>query len=218
MTVTFDSAGGGNAIHSTTTTPSTSWSHNITTSGADTCVVVPVAFWYQGSLTSLGATYNGVSMTMVNELDTTLGGFPLRIRYLQLFNPPTGSQTVAISGVDNGTSDRYLAGISLAYKGVGTVITGGTNSGTSTTPTITVTSPSGEIALSAAVTLTGQTSPNQTPRYYDGAQTFLRVQEAAGTGSATFNSTISSGAWVDVGLRLQPPASTNTSAFFGMFP
>lgn len=219
MTVTYDSIGGGQAGTNSATSMSLSWSHTIATSGANTCVVVPVGWWAQTSVSSLTATYNGVSMTAVDTSTVSMSGQIVVVKWFSLFNPPTGAQTVAVAGTDTGSGSRWYAGISLAYQGAATVITGGANNSNSPTPTLVVSSAGGEIAASAMVSNNVQSSGSvsQTLRYNDTVQTDMLVQDAAGAASVSFTSTATSGPWTGLGLRLQPVAAANTGAFFGMF-
>lgn len=151
MTVTYDSIGGGQAGTNSTTSMSLSWSHNIATSDANTCVIVPIGWWAQTSMTALTATYGGVSMTVIDTSQVTLSGQLVVVRFLALFNPLTGAQTVAVNGTDTGSGSRWYSGNSLAYQGVGSVISGGAANGNSTTPTLVVSSATGERAVSAMV-------------------------------------------------------------------
>jgi len=220
MTVTYDSVGAGSAVTATTATIATTWSHTITTSDANTYVMTTVTQWYDTAFTSMTVTYGGNAMTLVEAFDRT--GL-LRIATYKLLTPPTGAQTVSISGVDTGSSgpSRYLAGNSVAYQGVGGVVTGGSgqSSGNPTTFTLAVSSGSAEILHAGAAGTQHFTSNSGTLRYDDSVQTYLRIQDTPGTGSSV-NMTWTSaagGASAAVAARLQPPAAANAGALLGMF-
>lgn len=203
MAVTFDSVGAGSVAQGAVTTLTTTWLHTISASGPNTCVVVPMAFWYAG-FTSMTASYGGNAMTELAHIDDSSIG--LRIAMFYLFNPPTGAKTVSITGNDTSTAQTSVSGNSVAYQGVGAIISGGTNSGTGATTTITIASAVGEFVIASSVAFASvQASPNHTQRYDDATgNTNQMIQDAAGAASLTFTATATSGKYDAIAARLQP--------------
>lgn len=73
---------------------SRSWTHTIGTSKGNRCLFVTIGSGY-GLTTGISVTYGGTAMT--NCADITSGTYNLHSAIFYLRNPPTGSNTVAIS-------------------------------------------------------------------------------------------------------------------------
>jgi hypothetical protein len=120
-----------------------------TVSGSDRVLLVAVQWYSTQAVRSVSSvTYNGTAMTLVSssQIDNGANRF-LALYYL--IAPSTGTNNVVITL--SGTDDLFFGG-SVSFTGadqtspLGTAVT---NSGSSTTPSVTLSSAAGEIALGA---------------------------------------------------------------------
>lgn len=165
-----------------------------------------------------GITYNGVSMA---DLGTATNG-STRGRCFGLVAPASGSHTVAVSY--SGTTTASVVGC-ISCTGVdqtgsasSSTVRGGaatTATGTSSTPTQTVTSATGDlvidgIAVSSLVTISSQGS-GQTLDWND-SDAGANIRRGAGSHEAGASSVVmdwtlsGSGAWASVAASLRPAA------------
>lgn len=201
------STGTGNRVTGSSTSLSTSWSHTITTSGSDVVVMIATA----QSMTSNTATdpptvtYGGVSCTRLITRQLGTGINRQRVSIFYLWNPPTGTQTVAANYAGL-TVKTAVAGQSVAIGGVTNF---GTPLGTSTTST-SPGSTANSVVFSAHVCDAPITGNSGTDHYtagstVDGAGDYICVQTAPGTGSAvTMSVTSSASLATSVGVAVQP--------------
>lgn len=188
MAVTRLGAGAGNRATGTSATLGTSWaSFNITASDANTVAIVAVNCSIStNATTTISATYGGVAMTQYSLINfgttsTTRGAVAL----FYLFNPGTGSKTVAIT--TSGATKVQVAGIDVAFSGVDSSLLGAAQTAAATTHS--VTSTANGYSLRVLSNGNALTSPNQTSEYLAGAAVtgqgdYISVQSATGTGSA----------------------------------
>ena len=188
----------------------TNTSYSVTTAGDDRLLIVNV----RGDTTDTGAsvTYNGVSMTQFNKLEIP-GDRWMYAFYL--FNPATGSNTVAITGTVNRTVAAY-------YTGVGSYETSSTNTGTATSLTTSVTTTADNCWLigvadkvSPGTLVAGTNTTSRGASSNDNIIDTNAAQTPAGSHSMqmTSDSTISIAMIVG---SFAPVATVNTTNFFQM--
>lgn len=184
--VEFDAVGAGDSIaqvvHNDTTPANLSWTHPGTSSGSDVAAVVGIAVAVATSLSApytyytRSVTYGGVAMTSIGVIDIrsagTRNGF---IELFKLLDPPSGSQTVAVTAtiptVDNSISIRAD---SVTYTGVADVVASTITNGTGTGSTQSVTSTTEDswgVALIVTPVLFASLSANATARVNSGSTT-----------------------------------------------
>ena len=155
--VSSSSAGGGSAT--------LTWSHTV---GPDSyrMLIVGVSYWTVSATDpTTGVTYSGQSLTKIGN--AIQGTAPISSLWY-LLNPPTGTANIVVTRTNTG--EDITAG-ATSWSGVnqstplGTAVTA---TGTSTTPSVTVSSASGEVVVDNAAMFSGNTlSPldGQTQRY-----------------------------------------------------
>lgn len=121
--VQYISAGAGNRATGSSATLSTSWTHSVAQSGINAVLVVFVG---QSSATNatIGqptVTANGITMDQltVGNPSVSTGATTSRgkLSFHYLFNPPTGTVTIAVAGVA-GTTKSAIAGESALFDNV----------------------------------------------------------------------------------------------------
>lgn len=224
-------------------TPVTTWNNNVasaTLNGAHSAVggltnVVLAFFDVSNNMTAdtgpatLSVTYGGVAMTPVpgSQLNYShpATGIYGNCAVFYLFNPPTGSQTVAYTISTSATGFLFATGNTVSYTNVASLGTLATNSGTASTsaPTLSLSSvpcaANGKVAMMFGSVGGGGTgvlaSFNQTQRYINNTAStgvYAIIGDAGGTSTESFTAsqTLPSGAtssWVAVGVPLNPPSS-----------
>jgi len=147
--------GGGSAPvfdAATTSTNVTSFSHTCT--GSNRFLLVSISSDAGGGTTWTAATYNSVSMTLVDTLNNATDGANVRITVYSLIAPASGSNTVAVTRT--GPPANFIV-IAASFTGVnqttplGTSVTG--SGTTATQPSVTVTSGASELVYDAIATL-----------------------------------------------------------------
>jgi hypothetical protein len=182
---------------------STTWSlGNKTTAGTNRVGIVRL-FVHAGSTTT--PTWGGAGMTHVGTVNFS-GGASESVRCYEIVDPPTGSSavSVAVSGASEGA---YLVS---SYNGVDQADRIGdmqTNTGTSVTPTVDVTSAVGELVLDAMDVqqiITSQ-GANQTPEFIDtaGASDRFGCSREAGAATVTMSWDVNSADWGIVAFALR---------------
>lgn len=126
---------------------SISWSHTCT--GTDRALFVGMS--HSGTIT--GVTYNGVAMTLVNEAVPGDGAY--KAAWWKLSNPASGANTVVVSFSASATGEGGAFSVTGAHQTTASLSSGAaTSTGLDATPTITITSASGDMVL-------GMTASNQ---------------------------------------------------------
>lgn len=202
------------AVDSVSTTSSNgsgpfTWSH--TCAGSDRLLLLFVAH-YHSSNTISSASYNGVSMTAVtNGAAVTGSGYLCFITTFYLVAPATGSNTVSVTP-SAGLYDFGACAISLSDVHQTVPLgTAANATGYDTTPTVTVSSATGELVVDGLVimnsgTLTvgaGQTQRWNTPT----ANAFIRYAGSTESGAASTTmswSNTSSQFWATVAIPVKP--------------
>jgi hypothetical protein len=190
---------------------SLSWSHTCT--GSDRCLYVHA--WYEGNTApDIAATYNGVAMTRLSNLDQ---GNAVACAVFRLVAPATGANTVV---VDLGGVTRDLAGFGRSYTGVHQTTPEqnvATNLGLDTSPTVTVTSQTDDLVLdfiSVASTTTYTPGSGQTQEeYYEPVNFTARLcgSREPGAASVVMDATLgTSRRWATTGLSVIPAAVVET--------
>lgn len=201
MAIAFDAASeAGTPAYAT----SLSWSHTCT--GDNRILIVGLSFFL--TVTDVAVTYNGVAMTLVDNAVGGNGGKPWMFR---LVAPATGSNTIAASW----TTSSSCAGGGMSFTGVSQSAPLGTaakNTGASTTPTVDVTSASGELVVDVVSNANAGGAPSvgadQTERYNQLGSGTNNVYGAgsheAGAATTTMSWTIVSTNWGIVAVPLKP--------------
>lgn len=202
------------AVDSISTTSSSgsgpfTWSH--TCAGSDRLLLLFVAH-YHSSNTISSASYNGVSMTAVtNGAAVTGSGYLCFITTFYLVAPATGSNTVSVTP-SGGLFDFGACAISLSDVHQTVPLgTAANATGYDTTPTVTVSSATGELVVDGLVimnsgTLTvgaGQTQHWNAPT----ANAFIRYAGSTESGAASTTmswSNSSSQTWAIVAVPIKP--------------
>ena len=144
-----------------------------TTSGADRVLVVGVIIHAGAGITITSVTYNGVAMTVIPS-STITGTYAVSL--YGLIAPASGANTVSIS--ISGNAEIGFGAMSLTGADQTTPFgTANTATGTSTTPSVTVSSASGEIVV-------------------DTGQIFHSGTFSVGAGQTSRWSSFSTGGWV----------------------
>lgn len=123
-----------------------SWSH--TCSGSNRVLLLGIG-WYDTADTVSSITYNSVAMTLVPSSTATNGQYTAALYYLT--DPTTGSNTISVTFTG---SVFDFGGVALSVTGADQSTplgTANTASGTSTTPSVTITSASGELVLDTLI-------------------------------------------------------------------
>jgi hypothetical protein len=221
MAVAFDAVGpssSGKTVAAGFTSPQT-WSHTCTGSQLALFVAVAVGTKAPGTdadAVITGVTYAGVAMTFIGRRhsnDQTAGYIELWV----LVNPATGANTVSVSITGTFANTTIEAG-STSFTGVDQSVpyNGFTSSvGNDTTPTISITSKAGDIALDVVAGGTGLTGfgVNQTNRWLANQNTLSGAGNAAqstsvGATSVSATYTMSAGDWwAMLGVNVRAPSA-----------
>ena len=208
MAIAYDTSGSGTGGEAATTATAAS----IAATGSDRCAII-VAGWFSGTYSTPTVTVGG-SGTGVTQIGTTIEDNPdtrLKMAIWRLVAPPTSaSNYVATWG---GGVDMPVIGVAT-YTGVdqttpinGTLVKA---SGSSTAPSATISSATGELVIAAlhsgypASSNTedgGQTERIVLGNWSGSGQSFSLCEEA-GAASVTESWTISSAIWNVVAVRL----------------
>jgi hypothetical protein len=158
MALAFDAVASGQANG---TGPFT-FSH--TTSGANRLLVVGILIHAGGGLTVTAVTYNGVAMTVIPSSEV-IGTYAVSM--YSLIAPASGTNTVSISV----SSNAEIGFGSVSFTGADQTTpfgTANTATGTSTTPSVTVSSATDEIVMDTGILFHSGTlsvGANQTSRW-----------------------------------------------------
>lgn len=192
-------------------------SHTIsgkTTSGSDRVGIVDVRIpnAVYGAGEPLDVTWNAVSMTEIGtgvNSGTAVGA----VRSYYIINPPTSASDVVVTFTD----PTPLGYTIRSFNGGTTPTNVNTGSGSDDTPTVNITSPSGDMAcdcVTAGNTFSalgsGQTQ-DDSDQMTDGSTYVGRTSHEGGSGTVTMDHTLSAAAtWVTQGFSI--PAAAAGSA------
>lgn len=207
MSVAWDSTGTGNRTTGSSTTLGTSWSHTISSTGTNTCVIVGVDL--SGSDTAIiydtvTVTYGSTVMSNYYSLQYGSSGNRGTIAIYYLWDPPGGAQTVSVT--TSGTSTKTaVAGCSVAYTDVGSL----NWMNTANAKNVTITSDTSSMAWAMTVNGAALSAPNMTSRYAAGSLVtglgdYIQIQDAAGAASVAFTNGGTATTARSVGLSISP--------------
>lgn len=186
------------------------WSHTCT--GSNLLLLVSVVVPSAVTITSV--TYNAVSMTSVGSADNASGG---KVQIFRLINPATGANSVVVTPDHNGPA----AAGAISFTGVDQTTplgTPATATGNSATPSVSVTSATGEMAYDSIVSTTGglvyTAGAGQTERHAANNPAFdVRLRSSTEAGAATVVmdwSVTGAFQWASIGVSVMPSAGTAT--------
>jgi hypothetical protein len=202
-TPAFDAVGGGGNYSSALTNPymNLSWTHTAAGNG----VLVFNDFDATNGQGNVTATYGGRRMTSLGVFNYS--GVVYMMAWGLLY-PPPGLQTVNLEVSAPGNSQTYVVTAnSVSYTNVSGFGTMATSSGTTTTPSITVSSAAGQMvaaAIGSTTTATNMTGFNQSSRWNESGAVYLAtiIGDASGASSVTFSATATAGGWGCVGVPI----------------
>lgn len=204
--VTYDSVGAGNRATGSSATLSTTWPHTISTSNANTVVIVAAECSVNQNYTdtTLYAKYGGIDMepAFIYAYGATTARAAVGVFYL--FNPPTGPQTVGAYTAGTATKTA-VAGQSVAFQGAAALRE--INQVAATGVTVVSDSTSCAVALTAngaSLTASNQTSDYRTGSSVGGVGDYISVQHAPGAASVSFTNTGTASTPCSVGLSISP--------------
>lgn len=182
-----------------------------TTAGSNRVGIV--RFNYAATATLTGVTWNGSAMTEVPLSSVTSGSRTNKSFYI--VDPPTASSDIVISFSAGTPAGEYLV---TSYNEADTASPIGdvqTATGTSTTPSVDVTSASGDMVLDWMVIANTITSvgDSQTSEFIDTTGGSYRVggSREAGAATVTMSWTVGSGAWGTSGFSINQAAAGGSS-------
>lgn len=223
MAVAFDAVGpSATGTISQGAPPATlTWSH--TCSGSDRLLIVTASYATGGAYggsdagAALSATYNGVSMTSVgvrhsNDSDAGFG------QMFYLVNPPTGSNTVAVSVSGWLANNADIIAGSVSFTGVdqSTPVQNYTNNaGDGSSASLSVSTAATNLALALVVCGSSINSDSQTTRWSLNANTStaagnVRTSTGNSTSTASFTYSVSSDWWTTLGVDIVAVSNTLT--------
>ena len=205
MAIAFDAASNNGSGYRGA--PPLTWSHTCT--GSDRGLIVGVS-WYNGlDPTDVAVTYNGVSMTQEADISAPDAS---RVRIFSLIAPATGSNTISVSWTGSNTDPMVGGAVSVTGCHQTDMITraASTNSGTSTTVSVTVTSATGEFVVDTAVMVDTPTENGDGTQRWNVNGTGLYGCGASAPGAASVNmswSQASSASWAIAAVSIDPAAA-----------
>src|SRR3954463_1456168 len=169
-------------------------------------LVVGLAFG-QGAPTGVTVTFGGVALTLASGTSVTNGTAHTEIWYLTA--PVTGAASI----VATWTGSHSVVMGATAFNGADqtTPVTNGiTATGSSTTPSVTITSASGDMTLNTAATLSATSpflsAPTRTQQWLDTTQAAIRSGGSTAAGAATVTHAWTAGsalAWTSSGVNIK---------------
>lgn len=232
MTVAFDAVGpssaGATHAQSATSPMTLSWSHTCT--GSNRLLIVSVAVGPAASdanVSALTVTYNGVSMTSVGRVhsNAATAGF---VEMFRLIAPATGPNTVLVTCTFGGADSMSLSAGSVSFTGVDQttpIAHTNTATGSSATPSVAVTSASGNMTIDAVANgsaITSATAPS-TNRWLRNTDTFSAAGNGAastqsGTASNTHAYTVTSDWWGIIAADIAAAAGAAAATLNWLLP
>ena len=170
------------------------------TAGASRIIVVGLAFGL-GAPTGVSVTYGGRVLTLASGTTGTNGNAHVQIWYLT--DPNTGPFDIVASWT--GARDVVIGAAQFANVNQSTPITNGTfATGTSTAPSVTVTSATGKMTFNTVSTLGTLSAPTKTQRWLVTTPTTMDGggSTAAGAPTVTHAWTSTSAAWAAAGVTI----------------
>lgn len=184
-----------------------SGSMNVTAGGSNIVAFAAIGFDFLASESITGVTYGGSSMTSCGAASTNATSNS-HTQGFYLINPPTGSNTLAVTGNAN-VAELYVNLISFTGVDQTTPVRPGTyatSSGNSTSPSLVISSNANDLTLS--IVNAGPVSLSSTNQTSDGIST--AGNNAAGSdhattaaASVTHTWTQVSGQWAIAGFSIQ---------------
>lgn len=185
------------------------WAH--TCAGSDRVLLVGISYYDSGDTVS-AVTYNSVALTVVSSSTVSNGQYTSTMYCL--IAPATGSNTVSVTFT--GSVFDFKGG-SISFTGADQTTplgTANTATGSSTNPSVDITSATGEIVLDNLVIVHSGTlsvDGSQTQRWNGtGASGFIKGAASTEDGSTTTTmswSNSTSQAWAISGVSVKPVAS-----------
>ncbi len=207
MAIVFDAKSTGGAANGNS---SVTFSHTCT--GSNLALFVGVTRDQAGTAS---VTYNGVAMTLIYDIEHDVGPSTPKVALFGLKNPSTGANNVVASfgGTHGGSA------ISVSFTGVDQTTgwhNSNTNIGSDVTPTVNVTSASGEMVVdagfnnssgTAATPGAGQTTINQfAAQGLIGGRFFMSYEDGGAT--VTMSWTTANDNWGTGGVSIIPNVTT----------
>lgn len=175
--------------------------------------------WYHSTSTLSGSTYNGVALTAIPSGSAANGQY--HIDGLHLIAPATGTNNL-VATFSGGVFDVGMGSVSFTGADQTTPLgTAVTATGTSTTPSVTVSSAAGEIVIDGLVITHGSTltvGGSQTQRWNAIASGgFIKYAGSTQNGASSTTNTWTSGnsqTWAQGAVPVKPVASVIDTNFY----
>lgn len=220
----FDASALSSVVSTQTNTLPISWSHTVG-AGANNCGVVAVVNTNggAGSFAPTGTPTASIGATSLTYLGSVLFNNAASLGFVAVWAGllvPAGAQTVSTSVACAGQSTGNAYGVSCTYTGVGSVGTLQTAFGSSTSPSVSVPSATGDLVWGLighwyVDTLSGFSLTSRR----SASNPVLNAGDGAGSASVAVSATLSAAReWGAVGLDIRPAgAATPTNQFFSDF-
>ena len=177
----------------------------------DGYIIVGLAGWDGNAVSTASATYDGTSMTALASVTRAAfgGSYRTHLFGLAVGNKAAGTYVMSANLLE--VWDEYNA-VVIVYNGVDQTTPTGTattNNGSSTTPTVDVSSASGELVVDV-VTFgggSGTVHASQTQRWLQATATGGGASEEAGGATVTMSWTQNSADWTIAAVPLKPAAA-----------
>ena len=183
-----------------------------TGSGANRLMLVAIAFEANGGNNVTGVTYGGTPLTLVGS---ATNGTNAAVRIYRLINPTSGVASVSVS-FTSAPSNGAIIGVTT-FTGVDQISPLGsaaTVTGTSTTPSVNVSSALGELVFDAVAVKTGSSLTQGAGQIelWDLSSVSERGASSteSGASTTTMSWTSSSDDWAIAGVSIKPYTSTST--------
>ncbi|HEX7330325.1 MAG TPA: hypothetical protein VF290_02430 [Pyrinomonadaceae bacterium] len=180
-----------------------SWSHTVANEANR--ILLVFEYYWNGSRTISGITYNGVALTKLEtQIIAAPGTRTLELWYL--LNPATGTNTIAVTGTGS-AADKNGIGISL-YNAAQTVPTAVKAEQSNTTPAVTITGTTTDLFIDgvgdndSGQSLTVGANQTQRANFAQGDQR-AAASTAPGVASESMNWTLGGGtAWAIIACKV----------------
>lgn len=208
MAVAFGSATTGSTASGTSITIA------VTITGTDPALVVKVSFYAPSGERVSGVTCNGVAMVQVdNTPPVAPDGVTVSDMWV-LSNPATGNVVISFTGnvAAVASAERYTGAHQTTASLVGTSVSA---TGTSSTPTLTLTSATGELGVDNLADFLATESPDTGTESYDLSNANIGGAGSYRDGAASLAMpwTLSGSAdWAQLGVPIKPSAGGATTA------
>lgn len=202
MAVAYNSVASGSALAASSLT------YSLNNAAGDGLIVDVTFYDAVGTRAVSGVTYAGAAMTSIGGI--TVGGFNMRTEQWRLIAPATGANNVVVTM--NGTTAEIKSGaVSMTGVHQTTMVgTQATASGSSTTPSVAVTSATDELVMDgigADTPVSATVGAGQTERWKIVAGVGGAGSSEAGAASVTMSWTLGvSTAWVIAGVSVKASA------------